>query len=328
MIEAFIHKKLTSRQENMEDILTSNVFGMLQYVPPEIGLFRFLAKAIAIGKEDNREFPLKFLSDDQYSVSYQFWPRWQNPETDGSWLEPDVELHIQGGSGVSYLVCIEAKYHSGKSSVVEEIEEQAEEEATKKCSDQLAREWIALVDEARKQNSKPLLIYLTADFGCPNELINDSLLEHRSKHPDLLEPQINWLSWRELADLFDDAPDRSILQAIANLVKEMGLTFFRGISKVNPISVTWRFEAPPHKWQFQVSPISCQWRFEATKPDKMPEAWRFQIEPIDIGSRFQQTHFNGHFQVKRITCQWRFNGPTASWHFHAAPIVSKWRFER
>ena len=31
MIEALLHGKLSCKQENMEDILTSNVFGMLQY---------------------------------------------------------------------------------------------------------------------------------------------------------------------------------------------------------------------------------------------------------------------------------------------------------
>jgi hypothetical protein len=37
MIAALLLEKLTFRQENMEDILTSNVFGSLQYVPPGMG---------------------------------------------------------------------------------------------------------------------------------------------------------------------------------------------------------------------------------------------------------------------------------------------------
>ena len=45
MIEALLRRKLTFQQENMEDILTSNVFGMLQYVPPNEGLFAFLAQS-------------------------------------------------------------------------------------------------------------------------------------------------------------------------------------------------------------------------------------------------------------------------------------------
>ena len=45
MIEALLRGKLSREQENMEDVLTSNVFGMLQYVAPESGLFPFLAQA-------------------------------------------------------------------------------------------------------------------------------------------------------------------------------------------------------------------------------------------------------------------------------------------
>ena len=46
MIEALLRGKLSREQENMEDVLTSNVFGMLQYVAPELGLFPFLARAV------------------------------------------------------------------------------------------------------------------------------------------------------------------------------------------------------------------------------------------------------------------------------------------
>ena len=44
MIEALLHGSCRG-QENMEDVLISSVFGMLQYVAPELGLFPFLAEA-------------------------------------------------------------------------------------------------------------------------------------------------------------------------------------------------------------------------------------------------------------------------------------------
>ena len=48
VIPALLHGKLAVKQENMEDILTSNVFGMLEHVRPECGLFQFLAQAKAV----------------------------------------------------------------------------------------------------------------------------------------------------------------------------------------------------------------------------------------------------------------------------------------
>ena len=45
MIHALLNGKLSADQENMEDILTSNVFGLLRYLPPEHGLLPFLAHA-------------------------------------------------------------------------------------------------------------------------------------------------------------------------------------------------------------------------------------------------------------------------------------------
>lgn len=45
MLVALLHGKLSRDQENMEDILTSNVFGVMRYLPPAIALFPFISKA-------------------------------------------------------------------------------------------------------------------------------------------------------------------------------------------------------------------------------------------------------------------------------------------
>jgi len=42
MLEAQLHGKLTREQENLEDILTSNVFGSIKYVPFKKGLLPIL----------------------------------------------------------------------------------------------------------------------------------------------------------------------------------------------------------------------------------------------------------------------------------------------
>ena len=71
---ALLKGKLSRAQENMEDILTSNVFGLFQYLPAELGLLPFLALA----EDETGNRPLAFLAGEQAcacrSVDYEFWP--------------------------------------------------------------------------------------------------------------------------------------------------------------------------------------------------------------------------------------------------------------
>ena len=146
---------------------------------------------------------------------------------------PDVVLHIKNNDKTSYLVCIEAKYRSGKSSkadVSEETEEQIEEQEEqleRECKDQLTREWKALLKKAKKLQSEPVLVYLTADVSCPKEEIKESIQDfERNPSSDSGKPVICWLSWRELPELFRENPD-SHLAELARLAEEkMGLVFF------------------------------------------------------------------------------------------------------
>jgi len=101
MIEALLRGKLSREQENMEDILTSNVFGMLQYVAPELGLFPFLAQAKTIAGDCPLGFLTAVCDPGQARVEYDFWPQW--PQS-----EPDVVLRIQCHACLSHLVGIEA----------------------------------------------------------------------------------------------------------------------------------------------------------------------------------------------------------------------------
>ena len=45
MLAAQIKGKLTRKEEDLEDLLTSNVFGSIKYVPPENGLIPLLSAA-------------------------------------------------------------------------------------------------------------------------------------------------------------------------------------------------------------------------------------------------------------------------------------------
>ena len=84
MLEALLHGKLSREQENMEDILTSNVFGLLRYLPPSDGLLQFLG----MGRMRDGRQPLANLPEDT-TAEYEFWP-WIKESGNG--CEPDVLL--------------------------------------------------------------------------------------------------------------------------------------------------------------------------------------------------------------------------------------------
>ncbi len=266
MIPALLHGKLTFKQENMEDVLTSNVFGTLKYVRPERGLLPFLAQAKTI---EGLPCPLGNLASQSVSAQYDFWPKWEH-------CEPDVVLDIRGSS--RYLVAVEAKYWSGKSSKAAEasgdslaetdedgLDEGSEEapdggENVRRPSDQLAREWTDLVVEASKLGAQPILAYLTADLNCPREEILDSLNDCGKPVPGSPSPMIYWLSWRELPRLFRYSTDHHLLD-LASLSDKMKLTFFEGIGPIAQVLADWTFQGP--LWRFDMVPINeCKWRFK------------------------------------------------------------------
>lgn len=245
LIQAFLNGKLSREQENMEDVLTSCVFGMLRLAPPSLGVLPYLAQAKTI----DGEYPLKNLQEgfggDEAEVDYRFWPRWEH-------CEPDVVLSIPQ-RGV--LIAVEAKYRSAKSS---EADEDAED-----VTDQLAREWQDLIQQRETPNLHPILVYLTADVAIPEAEIQKSLYELRKKSVnDEVAPVICWLSWRHLWGTCNDESNRALTD-IRQLVDRLGLTFFKGITPVPSIRSDWKFQDARSSWTYDVRTISCDWRFQA-----------------------------------------------------------------
>jgi len=229
MIEAFLHGKLSCEQQNMEDLLTSCVFGLLGYVPASEGLFPFLRKARTL----TGKFPLQPLLSNNASVrTREYWPWWTRHRDDQEGCEPDVVLTLDGH--VPAMVLVEAKYRSGKSS--------EEDEDTEKVEDQLAREWIQLA--SRCGNRFPFLVYLTADVVMPMESIEESLhvLQGTYKHKGTPEPMIGWLSWREIPGLFN-LSSNPLLRDLVLLAKRLDLDFFSGFPCLEPgILNAWRIQ--------------------------------------------------------------------------------------
>ena len=124
MYIAQIENKLTRQDERMEDLLTSNVFGLWRYISANFGLLQFLRTS-----QDVDGNPI-YLPLDDCKATLDFWP-WLKEYSDAKGAEPDVLVSLVYPSGEKLLILIEAKYLSGKSSFADKGETP---------NDQIARE--------------------------------------------------------------------------------------------------------------------------------------------------------------------------------------------
>lgn len=225
MLKAYLHRKVPRELVRREDVLTSCVFGTLEAAGEEgrdlascfLALARYRGTARATGGSLR-------------SVSYEFWPWLECPHASA---EPDVLLTLEHETSRS-LVAIEAKLDSGKSSFASE---------SGIVRDQLAREWIALLDAAKQRGiTDCTLVYLTADVGPPAD-IDESLAELVLKHPDVgADARIAWLSWRDLPDLITADHGVALLDLRRFLLKEH-LGYFAGFRSPPVLAPAWVFTA-------------------------------------------------------------------------------------
>lgn len=219
MIPALVHGKLPSDQENLEDLLTSNVFGCLRYLPYAAGLYRFLSFADDPAFVDALPRP-----SEELEVEYRFWP-WLD-SGDGVGCEPDVLVSFRRAGVVEANLLIEAKHLSKKSSLADPTSD--------KVTDQLAREWVCLVAHCRRHGGRPILLYVTSEYGRNPDDFLDAVAEIGQKAVTamLLYPfTAAWLSWRHLSTAFE-RPDGVIAQDLLSLVERMDFRFFEGVRPI------------------------------------------------------------------------------------------------
>jgi hypothetical protein len=258
MLQAQLRGKLTRREEDLEDLLTSNVFGSIKYIPYEDGLLPLLYSCI----NDNGDAPIHALQPISL-VDYEFWPWLQEANCEG--CEPDVLITIQFINGQKMLILVEAKYLSDKSS------EANEAEAPK---DQLAREWDNLTSLAHRKKATQILLYVTADIGYPKKSIKDSCQEYMQKRKK--DMRVFWISWRKLPNLFANKRE-DILSDLVEVLKRQGLTFFQGIPKLDLIDIKWSFWVIANWNWSSYRKYSIYWAYQVIKTYN----WQYKIEPIE-----------------------------------------------
>lgn len=232
MTVAEIHGKIsavgTNLSERMEDLLTSDVFGCMRYLPAQKVLIPFLRTA--------RSFRGRVLTipDETVRVHYSFWPWIKSPGRIP--CEPDAVIGLEAESGYVHLVLVEAKYYAGLSS---------EEDERAQPNDQLARELdnldaiscATLGWEPRLDICSRALLFVTQDMGIPRGLLAQSLSEYaRKRHR---ERDIFWASWRFLPSILErsleteSVPEHAaVLEDMLALLVRKGLTMFNGVEPV------------------------------------------------------------------------------------------------
>ena len=139
MYLAEIHGKLSRKQENQEDILTSNVFSFFKYAPRNIFLSAFI-----------QNLGLNVSLKDTENAEFHFWPRYEDN------TEPDLVIII----GCYYLL-FEAKYFSGFS------------EETVKNKHQLIREIEGGMLEAENLGKDFRIVVITAHYCYDSAIFAD-----------------------------------------------------------------------------------------------------------------------------------------------------------
>jgi hypothetical protein len=248
MIEAFIHGKLSAQQENMEDMLTSCIFGSLRLLPPMQGLVPYLQLAEPF-ECDGVQFRSRLSTIvGREDVDYRFWTWLKSPHTIG--CEPDLLITIKP---CKLLILVESKLFSGKSTV-------ADEGASP--MDQLAREWDNLTEVAMAAQLDPVLVYITTDLLMPRTDLQEAFNEFRSKRASAAKPQFFWLSWGHLFSVPHDS--LGVINRCLLILRRLDLEPF----------VSWKNVLRLPRYSPSYESVSFRWN--DLKPTVLPK-WSFEI---------------------------------------------------
>ena len=226
MFIAQIRNKLTRKEEQMEDLLTSNVFGLWRYLPAELGLLQLLETAKNC---EGQGIPMPY---EVAETHLDFWPWLREGASKG--CEPDVLIDLVGSDGKKCLVLIEAKHLSGKSSIATNVTDEP------LPTDQLAREMLNLRLLAQRNSADShALVYVTSDAGLPIKDLSNAITELTDKTGVGSADQFYWTSWRVLPQILRavelsarDPVEKKLVGNLRIILDQMGLDYFRGISSM------------------------------------------------------------------------------------------------
>lgn len=223
LITAELRGKIPSVFQNHEDVLTSSVIGMFQYLSSSFYL------QLVLESSQNMSGQLLQLNSPIQECSFIFWPKLENSE-------PDVLIHLTTEAGSRILICIEAKYWSDKSSY-EDLSIDLQDRGNHQ-RDQLAREMedIHSLNSGNGKWDEINLLYLTNHTAFPLDDIKASISHVKNDLPFNKE-QIYWLPWRNIHYILSNIKtyltkqDSMLLGDLVKLLEKKELQCFSGFQK-------------------------------------------------------------------------------------------------
>lgn len=228
---AEIRGKISSSGSNLsdrlEDMLTSDIFGPLRYLPFQDGLLKILLKS----KNYSNNAWLSLDNCDKSSIpKYYFWPKL-------SLSEPDILIEFG-----DHLFLIEVKYLSGKSGHFEKNGSE-QDNLELASSDQLGREFIDLLNFPGKFQTRSI-VYLTSHRKLPVNDIKagyDAVVEiYPKKIGTQYQNNIYWLSWFTVHELISNLLNQQqnyyqklVLRDMKNLLHKKGFRVFEGFTNLD-----------------------------------------------------------------------------------------------
>lgn len=243
MVQAEIHGKVPAEIRGDEDVLTSTVFGLLEFVPLDLVLLPWMATARNLaGRPPPLEMAYSFSG-----VAFRYWPRF--PEL-GDRTELDLLLSLLRPDGSADLVALEVKYRSGPSGwpVARELDGSVR--------GQLGREWAIVAHlpagdapGAPSMVARRLLLYVTPEPSKPRVAMRAMVDEVTQKNGAAgFEDSLFWLCW---LDLFLEVekvlsgplgePDRTVLERLAAYLRSRRLESFSSIRPPETQRVSWSY---------------------------------------------------------------------------------------
>jgi hypothetical protein len=293
MIEAELRGKVPSELQDDEDLLTSAVFGLLQYVPPSI----FWPAVLMRAKSSKGKPFIKRCKElgadvsDYDKVNAYFWPGHKK------FGEPDLLLVFSGGDQRPLCFIIEAKLGANKSGREEQ--------------DQLNRyltviedsRWLGKVTGSQAPVVLPGLIYLTPRAAWLE--LHDSI-KHAPNHL-AAQSKLFLLQWQDILEVARevfpqvDEPQRSMLSHIADFLEHRGLAYFRGFSRlpledITAIQIDFYSPAKPRFSGFTEMPLETMSPTELSfYTSKCVGAFRgFIEEPLEKVSVIDTVFYGGN----------------------------------
>jgi hypothetical protein len=229
MTIAELHGKLnpdrpSTAHERMEDLLTSDVFGTMNYVGWEYGFVDWLRSA---SSRDGKSCVGNMLpvNDLILGAQFLFWPRLKNG------CEPDLLIGIETKTGDLFLLMIEAKYLSGASDFEMDFENSRPERSGNQIADQV-NSFPDSFSNLKRKVVKKIHLYVTAHDSCPSE-IYDRCTNHIIKK----DIPLFWLNWQSLSAFLEkihieDQGRQTMINDLVKLLHRKNLVPFQGF-KIN-----------------------------------------------------------------------------------------------